>query len=142
MLPHEPLKCQYNLINFVLSMISLLFFITGKARKPNLFKISSTEVEENRSVGLNCSADVGAPKGNIKLWKLSQNSNTPEMIYTSKEIHTENCTHSVSVSHMYTVIRGDNGALFQCSSQNSLNDGVGPSLFSERISVYCKSKSF
>ena len=80
MLPHEPLKCQYNLINFVLSMISLLFFITGKARKPNLFKISSTEVEENRSVGLNCSADVGAPKGNIKLWKFAPNSNTPEMI--------------------------------------------------------------
>ena len=122
-------------------MISF-FLITGKAKKPNLFQISSNELEEKSSVGLNCSADVGAPKGNIKLWKLSQNSNTPEMIYTSKEIHTENCTHSVSVSHMYTVIRGDNGALFQCSSQNSLNDGVGPSLFSERISVYCKSKSF
>ena len=139
MLPHEPFKCQYNLINLVLSMISLLFFITGKARKPNLFKISSTEVEENRSVGLNCSADVGAPKGNIKLWKFAPNSNTPEMIYTSTNIHTENCTNSVSVSHMYTVKRGDNGALFQCSSQNSLNDGVGPSLISERISVFCKS---
>ena len=91
---------------------------------------------------MNCSADVGAPKGNIKIWKHAQNSNTPEMIYTSKEIHTENCTNSVSVSHMYEVIRGDNGALFQCSSQNSLNDGVGPSLKSGRISVICKFRSF
>ena len=128
-------------VNFLLSLISF-FLITGKAKKPNLFQISSNELEEKSSVGLNCSADVGAPKGNIKIWKLAQNSNTPELIYISKEIHTENCTKYVNVSHMYTVIRGDNGALFQCSSQNSLNDGVGPSLFSERISVYCKSKSF
>nr|XP_022332716.1 carcinoembryonic antigen-related cell adhesion molecule 5-like [Crassostrea virginica] len=108
---------------------------TGKARKPNLFQISPNELEENRSVGLNCSADVGAPKGSIKLWKSAPNSNTSEMIYTSSNIHTENCTNVVSVSHMYTVKRGDNGALFQCSSQNSLNDGVGPRLKSERISV-------
>ena len=125
-----------------LNLLIILFLIIGKARKPNLFQISSNEVEENRSVGLNCSADVGAPKGNIKIWKLAQNSNTPEMIYTSNEIHTENCTNSVNVSHMYKVMRGDNGALFQCSSQNSLTDGVGPSLISERISVFCKSKSF
>ncbi|XP_078332989.1 cell adhesion molecule 3-like isoform X2 [Crassostrea virginica] len=108
---------------------------TGNAKKPNLFQISSNELEEKSSVGLNCSADVGAPEGNIKIWKLAQNSNRPEIIYTSTDIHTENCTHSVSVSHMYTVIRGDNGALFQCSSQNSLNNGVGPSLKSGRISV-------
>nr|XP_022323905.1 opioid-binding protein/cell adhesion molecule-like isoform X5 [Crassostrea virginica] len=109
---------------------------TGKAKKPNLFQISSDELEEKSSVGLNCSADVGAPKGNIKIWKLAQNSNTPELIYTSKEIHTENCTNSVNISHMYKVMRGDSGALFQCSSQNSYNDGVGPSLISERISVF------
>nr|XP_022323875.1 nectin-1-like isoform X2 [Crassostrea virginica] len=109
---------------------------TGKAKKPNLFQISSNELEEKSSVGLNCSADVGAPKGNIKIWKLAQNSNTPELIYTSKEIHTENCTNSVNISHMYKVMRGDSGALFQCSSQNSYNDGVGPSLISERISVF------
>ena len=122
---------------FLLSLILLLYLFTGKARKPNLFQISSNELEENSSVGLNCSADVGAPKGNIKIWKFAQNSNTPEMIYTSANIHTENCTNYVSVSHMFTVIRGDNGTLFQCSSQNSLNDGVGPSLKSKRISVLC-----
>ena len=84
------------------------------------------------------------PKGNIKIWKLPQNSNTPEMIYTSAltDINTENCTNYVSVSHMYTVKRSDNGALFQCSSQNSLNNGVGPSLKSERISVICKFRGF
>ena len=117
-----------------------MFLITGKARKPNLFQISSHELEEKSSVGLKCSAEVGAPKGNIKIWKLPQNSNTPEMIYTSTNIHTKNCTKSVSVSHIYKVIRRDNGALFQCSSQNSLNNGVGPSLKSERISVICKFK--
>ena len=128
-------------VNFLLSFISF-FLITGKAKKPNLFQISSNALEKKSSVGLNCSADVGAPKGYIKIWKHAQNSNTSEMIYTSKEIHTENCTKSVSVSHMYKVIRGDNGAVFQCSSQNSLNDGVGPRLKSERISVICKFRSF
>ena len=125
-------------------MISSLFLITGKARKPNLFQISSHELEEGSSVGLNCSADVGAPKGNIKIWKLAQNSTTPKIIYTSTftNIHTENCTKYVSVSHMYTVIRGDNGAIFQCSSQNSLTDGLRPNLKSERISVICKFESF
>ena len=137
MLTHEPLKCQYNAINFSLSLILLLFLVTGKT---NLFQISSHELEERSSVGLNCSADIGAPKGNIKIWKLPQNSNTPEMIYSSTftDINTENCTNFVSVSHMYTVIRSDNGALFRCSSQNSLNNGVGPNLKSERISVICK----
>ena len=127
--------------NFLLSLISF-FLITGNAKKTNLFQISSNELEEKSYVGLNCSADVGAPKGNIKIWKLVQNSNTPEIIYTSTDIHTENCTHSVSVSHMYTVIRGDNEALFHSSSQNSLNNGVGPSLKSGRISVICKFRIF
>ena len=141
MLTHEPLKCQYNAINFSLSLILLLFLVTGKS---NLFQISSHELEERSSVGLNCSADVGAPEGNIKIWKLPQNSSTPEMIYTSTftDINTENCTNYVSVSHMYTVIRSDNEAVFQCSSQNSLNSGVGPSLKSERISVICKFRGF
>ena len=141
MLTHEPLKCQYNAINFSLSLILLLFLVTGKT---DLFQISSHELEERSSVGLNCSADIGAPKGNIKIWKLPQNSNTPEMIYTSAltDINTENCTNYVSVSHMYTVKRSDNGALFQCSSQNSLNNRVGPSLKSDRISVICKFRGF
>nr|XP_022306066.1 opioid-binding protein/cell adhesion molecule-like [Crassostrea virginica]XP_022306143.1 opioid-binding protein/cell adhesion molecule-like [Crassostrea virginica]XP_022306215.1 opioid-binding protein/cell adhesion molecule-like [Crassostrea virginica] len=126
-------KCKKNKEFDEYSNSSVIF--TGNAKKPNLFKISSNELEEKSSVGLNCSADVGAPKGNIKIWKLAQNSNTPEIIYTSTDIHAENCTHSVSLSHMYTVVRGDNEAFFQCSSQNSLNNGVGPSLKSGRISV-------
>lgn len=97
------------------------------------------ELEENQSVSLVCSADVGSPWGNIKIWKISQISDAPELIYTSNSTNnkTDNCTNFLNVTTTYTVTRDDNGAVFRCSSQNNLTEGTGNSKESKKMTVIC-----
>ncbi|XP_065939769.1 uncharacterized protein [Magallana gigas] len=47
----------------------------------------------------------------------------------------ENCTEFTDDNFTYSVTRYDNGALFRCSSQNNLTQGLGPSRDSLKISV-------
>ena len=101
---------------------------------PNVIKV-------NQSLTLSCSADVGAPNGNIKIWKFTRNSNVTELIFTSNtsDYNAENCTKFVNVTFNYIVSRDENMAIFRCSSQHILNKGTGPSLES-KITVKCKFK--
>ena len=114
-------------------------FIT--ATQPTDFTVFPNVIKVNQSLTLSCSADVRAPNGSIKIWKLTRNSNVTELIFTSNtsDYNVENCTKFVNVTFNYTVSRDENGATFRCSSQNILNKGVGPSLGS-KISVKCKLK--
>nr|XP_022289189.1 uncharacterized protein LOC111101143 isoform X1 [Crassostrea virginica] len=112
--------------------------VVFEATPPTDFTMFPNVIKENQSFTLSCSADVGAPKGNIKIWKLARNSDVTELIFTSNtsEYNTENCTF-VNVTFNYTVARDENVALFRCSSQNVLNKGAGPSL-NLQISEKCK----
>ena len=105
---------------------------------PVMFWVYPNELEEHRSLILSCGADVGAPKGSIKIWKLKSDSNSAIMLFKSNKsgYKTEDCREFINTT--YTVSRDDNGALFQCSSQNVLNKEAGPMLESRRISVRCK----
>ena len=117
---------------------------TITATKPNNFGIFPYELQENQTLTLSCSAYVGAPKGNIKIWKLPMNSTTNVLIFTANtsDFKTENCSEFINTTFTYTVSREDNEALFQCSSQNVLNKEAGPSLESKiHVSVKCKLKS-
>ena len=114
------------------------------AIKPKNFGIFPNELQENQTLTLSCSAYVGAPKGNIQIWKLARKSNTKVLIFTANtsDFKTENCSEFINATFSYTVSRDDNGAIFQCSSQNVLNKEAGPSLKSPiRVSVKCKLKS-
>ena len=117
----------------------MYLFIT--ATQPTDFTVFPNVIKVNHSLTLSCSANVGAPDGNIKIWKLARNSNETELIFTSNssDYNAENCTKFANVTFNYTVSRDENGAIFRCSSQNILNKGVGPSLES-KISVKCKFK--
>ncbi|XP_078333007.1 uncharacterized protein LOC111099046 isoform X2 [Crassostrea virginica] len=103
--------------------------VAFKATQPTDFTVFPNVIKENQSLTLSCSADVGAPNGSIKIWKLARNSNVTELIFTSNtsENNTENCKF-VNVTFNYTVSRDENVTLFRCSSQNIFNKGVGPSL--------------
>ena len=105
----------------------MYLFIT--ATQPTDFTVFPNLIMENQSLTLSCSADVGAPNGSIKIWKLARNFNVTELIFTSNtsENNTENCKF-VNVTFNYTVSRDENVTLFRCSSQNVLNKGAGPSL--------------
>lgn len=107
------------------------------AKKPEEFSMSSNELEENQSISLTCHADVGSPQGYVQIFKIPEYSNTPEVIYTSNttNIRTENCTEYINVTTTYTVTREDNGAVFRCSSQNGLTQGLGPNKESSNITV-------
>nr|XP_022289185.1 uncharacterized protein LOC111101141 isoform X2 [Crassostrea virginica] len=104
--------------------------VAFKATQPIDFTVFPNVIKENQSLTLSCSADVGAPNGSIKIWKLARNSNVTELIFTSNtsDYNAENCTKFVNVTFNYTVSRDENVTLFRCSSQNILNKGVGPSL--------------
>nr|XP_022321488.1 uncharacterized protein LOC111123461 [Crassostrea virginica] len=103
--------------------------VAFEATKPTEFTVFPKVIKVNQSLTLSCSADVGAPNGSIKIWKLARNSNVTELIFTSNtsENNTENCTF-VYVTFNYIVARDENVTLFRCSSQNVLNKGAGPSL--------------
>ena len=106
---------------------------------PRMFWVQPNEIEERRSLILSC-ADVGAPKGNIKIWKLTKNLKSVTLLFTSNgsDYKTHDCTEFMNVTFTYNVSRDDNEARFQCSSQNVLNKTAGPTLESRRISVSCK----
>ena len=138
--PIGPLKVTILLrCIFCFTLLYIYLYIT--AALPTGFRVFPNISKENQSITLSCSADVGAPNGNIKIWKLAKNSNVTELIVTSNtsDYNAENCTKFVNVTFSYTVSRDENGATFLCSSQNILNKGVGPSLES-KISVKCKFK--
>lgn len=115
--------------------------IIAPAKKPEKLSVSPNELEENQSITLNCSANVGSPPGNIQIRKISQYSDTTELIYTSNS--TSNITDScqlINVTTTYTVTKTDHGAIFRCSSQNILTQGPEPRKESSRISVICMYK--
>ena len=113
------------------------------ATAPKNFGIFPYELQENQTLTLSCSAYVGAPEGNIQIWKLARKSNTKVLIFTANtsDFKTENCPEFINATFTYTVSRDDNGTLFLCSSQNVLNKEAGPSLESpNRVFVKCKLK--
>lgn len=107
----------------------------AKAREPGKFVVLPDRLEENQSISLICSADVGSPRGNITIWKISDNSDTPEFIYVSNYTNnkTDSCTEIINFT--FSVSREDNDASFRCSSQNNMTKGPGPSKDSQKISV-------
>lgn len=111
--------------------------VAYKAKEPVEFLMFPNELEEKESVSLICSSDVGSPQGYINIWKISRNSDEPALLYTSNSssVKTENCTEFINVTTTYTVTRDDDGAKFQCSSQNNLTRGLGPSKESSKITV-------
>lgn len=113
------------------------------AKEPADFLIFPNELQENQSINFICRANVGSPKGNIKIWKISQISNISEVIYVSNFTNqkAEFCPEVVNVNTSYTVTRDDNGAFFRCSSQNDLTPDPGPGKDSSKISVICMYKN-
>nr|XP_022289537.1 nectin-1-like isoform X1 [Crassostrea virginica] len=121
--------------NYELTSLST---VALKATKPSNFGVFPYELQENQTLTLSCSAYVGAPNGNIKIWKIARNSTTNVLIFTANtsDFKTENCSEFINATFTYTVSRDDNGAMFLCSSQNVLNEDEGPSLESQiRVSV-------
>ena len=107
---------------------------------PSMFWVYPNEIEERRSLILSCGAYVGAPKGSIKIWKLTKNLKSVTLLLTSNgsDYKTHDCTAFINVTFTYNVSRDDIEARFKCSSQNVLNEEAGPTLESRRISVSCK----
>lgn len=114
----------------------MIAFLSAKSREPNEFLLFHTKLEENQSLSLICSADVGSPRGYIQIWKYLENFK-PELIYTSSSTtnNTGSCTETINIT--FTVTRDDNGAFFRCSSQNSLTRGQEASRKSPKITVLC-----
>nr|XP_034316384.1 uncharacterized protein LOC117685911 [Crassostrea gigas]XP_034316385.1 uncharacterized protein LOC117685911 [Crassostrea gigas] len=108
-------------------------------KEPENFQLFPNKLDENQSITILCSANVGNPLGNIKIWKISQYNDAPVLIQESKATtnKAENCTEFINVNFTYTVTRDDNEALFRCSSQNNFTQGPGPSMDSLKISVIC-----
>ena len=106
---------------------------------PSMFWVHPNKIEEHQSLSLSCGANVGAPKGSIKIWKLTKNSKSATLLFTSNasDYKTNDCTKFINATFTYTVSRDDNGALFKCSSQSVLNTVAGPILESCRMSVSC-----
>lgn len=44
-----------------------VFLVTTKAKEPEEFIVFPNELQEKQTINLICSADVGSPKGNIKI---------------------------------------------------------------------------
>lgn len=120
-------------------MLKVSHMFLANAREPYEFEVFPIEVIENQSLSLTCSADVGSPRGYVQIWKTAEYYNTPKLIYTSNFTNdkTDNCTEFINVTFTYTVTREDNGAIFQCSSQNNLTQGTGPTKGPQRITVIC-----
>lgn len=113
--------------------------VLANPKEPEKFQLFPNELDENQSISILCSANVGSPLGNIKIWKISKYKNTPVLIHESEATTNETgkCTEFIDVNITYTVTRDDNEALFRCSSQNNLTQGPGPSRDSLKISVIC-----
>ncbi|XP_065933874.1 carcinoembryonic antigen-related cell adhesion molecule 6-like [Magallana gigas] len=106
-------------------------------KEPEKFQLFPNKLDENQSISILCSANVGSPSGNIKIWKISQNTDTRVLIHESKATANKpgNCTEFIDDNFTYSVTRDDTGALFRCSSQNNLTQGPGPYRDSLKISV-------
>lgn len=117
----------------------ILLIVLANPKEPEKFQLFPNKLDENQSISILCSANVGSPLGNIKIWKLSQYIDTPVLIHESKATTNiaENCIDFIDDNFTYTVTRDDNGALFRCSSQNNLTQGPGPYRDSLKISVIC-----
>lgn len=117
----------------------ILLIVLANPKEPEKFQLFPNKLDENQSISILCSANVGSPLGNIKIWKLSQYIDTPVLIHESKATTNtaENCIDFIDDNFTYTVTRDDNGALFRCSSQNNLTQGPGPYRDSFKISVIC-----
>nr|XP_034316383.1 cell adhesion molecule 3-like isoform X2 [Crassostrea gigas] len=111
--------------------------LKSNPKEPEKFQLFPNKLDENQSISILCSANVGSPLGNIKIWKISQYTDTPVLIHESKATANkpENCTEFLDDNFTYSVTRDDNGALFRCSSQNNLTQGPGPYRDSLKISV-------
>uniref|UniRef100_A0A8W8MR52 Ig-like domain-containing protein n=1 Tax=Magallana gigas TaxID=29159 RepID=A0A8W8MR52_MAGGI len=121
-----------------LSAVLIVKHLTcANPKEPEKFQLFPNKLDENQSISILCGANVGSPLGNIKIWKISQYNDTPVLIHESKATtnKTENCTEFKNDNFTYTVTRNDNGALFRCSSQNNLTQGLGPYRDSLKISV-------
>ena len=107
---------------------------------PIMFWVYHNELEEHRSLILSCGADVGAPKGSIKIWKLKTNSKSAILLFKSNKsgYKTEDCTEFINATFTYTASRDDNGAFFSMFFPECFNKEAGPMLKSRRISVSCK----
>lgn len=118
--------------------VSSVVVFNTRATKPKEFLVFPNEIEENQSITIHCIADVGSPQGYIEIWKKTEKSNTPEVIYKSTLTNgkTENCTDLINVTTTYNITRGDNGALFRCSSKNNFTKDPIPSSDSSKISVF------
>lgn len=117
----------------------ILLIVLANPKEPEKFQLFPNKLDENQSITILCSANVGNPLGNIKIWKISQYNDAPVLIQESKATtnKAENCTEFINVNFTYTVTRDDNEALFRCSSQNNFTQGPGPSMDSLKISVIC-----
>eukprot|EP00105_Crassostrea_gigas_P026120 XP_011446928.1 PREDICTED: nectin-1-like isoform X4 [Crassostrea gigas] len=115
---------------------SVVKFI-AEAKEPEEIVVFPEKLDENQSLSLTCSADVGSPQGYIQILKFFENSDRLDLIYKSNSTinKTENCTEYINVTATYTVTREDNGAVFRCSSRNGLTQGPGPTRESNKISV-------
>lgn len=113
---------------------------SAEAKEPEEIVVFPEKLDENQSLSLTCSADVGSPQGYIQILKFFENSDKLDLIYKSNSTinKTENCTEYINVTATYTVTREDNGAVFRCSSQNGLTQGPGRSRESNKISVLCR----
>ncbi|XP_062583678.1 carcinoembryonic antigen-related cell adhesion molecule 5-like isoform X2 [Saccostrea cucullata] len=113
----------------------------AEASEPDEFIVEHTnKLEENQSVRFICNADVGNPPGYLQIWKIPGRSTDQELIYSSNFtnntfIKTDNCSYFLNVSFTYNVSRNDNGAVFNCTSQNDLTRQPGPYKDSKPISV-------
>lgn len=97
------------------------------------------EVDENQPITIHCIAVVGSPHGYIQIWKKTKTSNKSELIYksTTTNSKTENCTDLINITTTYNITWEDNGALFRCSSKNSITEDPIPSSDWSTISVNC-----
>lgn len=126
-------------IRYILKMYTIILLFTAKATKPKEFLVLPKKVEENQSITIHCIADVGSPHGYIEILKETDKSIVAEVIYksTKTDRKTENCTDLINVTTTYNITRGDNGALFRCSSKNNFTKDPIPSSDSSKISVLC-----
>lgn len=99
--------------------------------------VHPSDLEEKQSISLTCNAEVGRPRGNVQIWQIFQIIKPSELIYTSNSTETENCTEYVNVTLIFPVTRNDNGAIFQCSSQNKYTKEPGLRKDSSKITVTC-----
>ena len=100
----------------------------------------NTTLEENSTVNLSCSANVGSPGGYVTVWKKSDNSDLQIELGRSASSDMDNgdCSFYADLMIPYNLTRSDNNIIFGCTSKNrhtqdpSLSKQIGPT------SILCK----